>query len=166
MMKKPKLVILRGKPTSGKSTAWHNLKKKRQLENWLFVDHSNLKENLGKDLGKMSLFSVLKTVMPYQKNIIIEEMSKKTLLKNINYSIKKYNYQIITFQFEVSRIEAYKRDIQRSKDKWHAFMGKKLIDHFHDYHDERFDENAYLVDCNKLGKRAVVDFIIKKLKLK
>jgi predicted kinase len=165
-MKKPKIVILRGKPTSGKSTAWHNLKKRKEMGDWLFVDHGTLKKNLGKELGKKSLFAVLKTVMPTKKNIIIEESSEKTLKKYISRQIKKYNYEIITFQFEVSLKTAYKRNIQRAKDKWHPLLTKKWIKHTHKIHEERFDKNAYLVDCNKLGKRQVINFILKKLELR
>ena len=165
-MKNPKLAILRGKPTSGKSTAWHNLKKKKEMKDWLFVDHTNLKTTMGKELGKHSLFAVLKTVMPTKQNIIIEEMSEKTLKKHINYYIKKYNYKLITFQFEINIKTAYKRNIKRAKDKWHPYIKKKKLEDYHKMHEERFDKNAFLVNCNKLGKKQVVDFILKKLRLK
>ena len=33
---KPKLVVLRGKPTSGKSTACHSLRKRREMKDWVF----------------------------------------------------------------------------------------------------------------------------------
>lgn len=160
---KPKLVILRGKPTSGKSTAWHNLRKRKEMKDWVFVDHCAMKTGLGKDLGKKSLFAVLKLVMPSKKDIIIEEMSEDTVRKYINHYIGKYDYKIITFQFEVSLKEAYKRDVQRSKERWHPFMGKKQIQEMHKMHEERLDQKAILIDCNKLGKRQVVEFILKEL---
>lgn len=161
---KPKLVILRGKPTAGKSTAYANLKKRKKMKDWLFVDHGNLKKYLGKELGKKALMAVLKIVMSSKKDIIIEEMSEKTLKKYIKYYIKKYDYKIITFQFEVGVTEAYKRNIQRAKDKWHSYILKKKLKGLHKMHEERFDPNAFLVDTNKLGKRKVVDFILEKLK--
>ncbi|MBW2995769.1 hypothetical protein KY332_00555 [Candidatus Woesearchaeota archaeon] len=163
-MKKPKLVILRGRPTSGKSTAYANLRKRKAMKEWLFVDHCALKKGLGKELGKKSLFAVLKTVMPTKKNIIIEEMSEETVRKYINSYVKKYNYRIIVFQFTVRTKTAYKRDVQRAKAKEHAFMGKKKIEEMHKMHDERFDKNAFLVDTNRLGKRKAVDFILERLK--
>ena len=92
--------------------------------------------------------------------------NQKTLKKYINYYLKKYDYKIITFQFEVSKKEAYKRDVQRGKEKWHPTMGEKWIDDTHEYHEKKFDERGNLVDCNKLGKKQVVDFILKNLKLK
>ncbi len=170
-MKKPMIVVLRGKPTSGKSTAWHNLRKKKELKEWIFVDNASIKEmydNLPneerKKLGNNSLFEILKITMKTRRNILIEEMSEATLMKHIERWIIKYNYKIVTFQFEVSRKTAYKRDIQRTKDKWHPFMGKKLVNDLHDYHEEKFDKNGILVDCNKLGKKAVVKFILGKIK--
>jgi predicted kinase len=165
-MKQPKLVILRGKQTSGKSTAWHTLKKNEKMKNWLFVDHTHLKTTLGKELGKHSLFAVLKTVMPSKQDIIIEEMSEKTLKKYINYYIKKYNYKMITFQFEINIKTAHKRNIQRAKDKWHPYIKKEQLKDYHKMHEQRFDKNAFLVDCDKLSKRQVVEFILKKLRLK
>ena len=163
-MKKPKLVILRGKPTAGKSTAWRNLKKRKAMKDWLFVDHTNLKTNLGRELGKLSLFAILKTVMPSKKDIIIEEMSEETLRKYINKEIKKYNYKIITFQFEISLKRAGKRNIQRAKDKWHPLMSKKELKGLHKMHKERIDPRGILIDTSKLGKRKVVEFILERLK--
>jgi predicted kinase len=159
-----RIIILRGKPTAGKSTAFHNLQKRKEMKKFLFVDHCSLKNKLGTEEGKRALFLELKKLMPTRKDIIIEEMSKQTLRKNLNYYLKKYKYKIIVFQFEVSKEEAYRRDKQRAKENWHPRMGKKWVDKMHKFHEERFDRNAILVDCNKLDKREVVDFIIKNLK--
>ena len=163
-MKKPKLVILRGRPTSGKSTAYANLQKRKEMKDWLFVDHCALKSDLGKELGKKSLFAVLKAVMPSKKNIIIEEMSEETARKYIDKDIKKYDYLIVVFQFTVRTKTAYKRDIQRSKKG--KEMGKETIDMWHKLHDEKANKDGILVDCNKLGKRQVVKFILKELRLR
>ncbi len=167
---KHRLVLLRGKPTSGKSTAWHTLQKKKKLNDWVFVDNASIKDmynNLPdeerKKLSKESLFGILKIVIKTRRNILIEEMSETTLMRYIGKWIKKYKYEIMTFQFEVSRKTAYGRDIQRAKDKWHPFMGKKLVDDLHNYHEGKFDKNGILVNCNKLSKRGVVNFIMDKL---
>jgi tRNA uridine 5-carbamoylmethylation protein Kti12 len=161
---KPRLVILRGRPTSGKSTAWHTLKKKRAMKNWNFIDNASLKNKLGKEPGKVALMEQLKIATRNKENILIEEMSEKTLKKYIRYYIKRYNYQIITFQFFVSTKTAYKRDIQRAKEKWHPKMGKKWIVEMHELHDKRVDSKGILIDTDKLNKKQVVDIIIKKLK--
>lgn len=163
-MKKPKLVILRGRPASGKSTAWHALKKKRDLKSWKFIDHVSLKNKLGKEPGKQALMSELKEAMREKQNILIEEMSEKTLKKYIGYYLKKFNYKIITFQFFVSTKTAYKRDIQRAKEKWHPKIGRKLIKEMHDLHDKRVDPKGVLVDTDKLNKKQVIDLIVKKIK--
>jgi predicted kinase len=165
-MKKPKLVIFRGKPTSGKSTAYGSLRKNKLMKDWIFVDHVALKESMGKELGKKSLFAVLKVVMPTKKNIIIEEMSSDTVRRNISSVIKKYNYEIKVFQFTVRTKTAYKRDVQRVRAKKAIKMGKELIDEMHKMHDEKLDKNGIIVDTNKLGKRQVVDLIVKSLGLK
>lgn len=173
-MSKAKLVILRGRPTSGKSTSFHNLKKREEMKDWIFIDFCNIKDTLGetlndkerKELGKKFLFAILKEALKTKKDIIIEEMSEDTVRKYISYYIKKYNYKIVVFQFIVSTKTAYKRDVKRAKDKWHPYMGKKWIDETHKMHDKRFDSNAILVDCDKLNKGQVVEFILDKLGLK
>ena len=172
-MKKSKLVILRGSPTSGKSTAFHGLKNKKEMRGWLFVDFCNIKEMMGETLcdddrkhyGQRFLFAILKEAMKSAKNIILEEMSEKSLRRSINHFIKKYNYEIVTFQFTVRTDVAHKRDVQRAKDKWHPFMGKELVNKLHKYHDKNIDPNGIVVDTNKLGKKVVVDFILEKLGL-
>ncbi len=160
----PKIVILRGRPTSGKSTAWQNLKKRKELKKWKFVDNAGMKHKLGKERGKIALMEALKEEMRNQENLIIEEMSEKSLKRYIRYYIKKYEYKIITFQFTVSTKTAYKRDVQRAKDKLHPKMGKKWIKEMHEWHDKRVDPKGIMVDADKLNRKQAVDFIIKKIK--
>ena len=168
---KPKLVLLKGRPTSGKSTAFHNLKKRKEMKGWIFIDFCNIKEILGETLGdedrkkysKAFLFVLLKEAMKIGKNIILEEMSEETLRKYIDSSIKRRGYEIITFQFTVRTKTAYKRDVQRAKDKWHPKMGKKWVDEIHKLHDETASPEGIIVDTNKLGKRKVIEFILGEL---
>lgn len=172
-MKHPRLVLLKGKPTAGKSTAWHNLQNKKKMKDWIFIDSArmkgqfkNLEDETRKKLGKKLLFYTLKQVMPLKKDIILEEMSEKTIRKFINPIIKKYGYKIITFYFEVALEKAYGRNVERAKEKWHPYMRKKKLEGFHEYHEKVFKEDIdpIIVDCNKLGKKQVVEFILKKLK--
>jgi len=163
----PKLVILRGKPTSGKSTAFHNIKKTKKLKNWVLIDFPKIKDMFSekdRELRKIALFAILKEVMKKKKNILLEEMSEETIRKYINNYIKKYKYKIIVFQFEVKMKTAYKRNIQRARDKWHPYIKKRKLKDLHKMHDDRFDNQALLVDCNKLSKKQVVDLILKKIK--
>jgi len=94
-MKKPRLVILRGKPTSGKSTAYANLRKSKFMKDWLFVDHCAFKTELGKDEGKKKLFSELRKVMLSEKNIIIEEMSMKLLYFNLQLILRQLTREML-----------------------------------------------------------------------
>jgi predicted kinase len=173
-MKKPTIAILRGRPTSGKSTAWHNLKKRKEMDGWIFIDFCKIKDDLGetlndeerKNIGKKFLFALLREAIKTSKSIIIEEMSRTSVEKRLKSPIKKYNYEIIVFQFTVCTETAYKRDVQRARDKWHPFMGKKWIEEGHRYHDKNIDPKGIVVDSNKLGKKAVVEFILKELELK
>jgi len=55
-----KLVILRGKPTSGKSTAFSNIRKKQVMKDWIFIDHPLIKRDLGREGGKLKLYELIK----------------------------------------------------------------------------------------------------------
>jgi len=161
-----KIVIFRGRPTSGKTTALRTLKKKKAMKEWIIIDHSEIKSRFGKKRGKLKLFELIKEAMMTGKNILTEETSRKTLNKHIGKDIKKYKYKILVFQFTVSTETAYKRDVKRAKAKWHPFMGKKKIEKLHKMHDERFDKKAILIDTDKLNKKQVISFIFKKLRLR
>jgi len=172
-MKKPKFVVLRGRPTSGKSTAFDNLKKKKELSGWVFIDHPKIKSMFNglpdkekKEIQKKALFGLVKEVMKNKKNIIMEETSRKNLEKNIGNYLKKYGYKVIIFQFTVSTKRAYNRDKTRVANSKHSHNTSLDIKRLYKFHDERFDKNALLVDTNKLGKRKVVEFILEKLKWK
>ena len=119
---------------------------------------------LGREKGKEKLHELIKECMAEGKNILTEETSRKTLNKYIGYYIRKYGYKIIVFQFTVSKETAYKRDVQRGKEKWHPSMGEKWIDETHKYHEKNFDPNGILIDTDKLNKKDVVNFILKKIK--
>ena len=149
-MKRPKIVILRGRPTSGKTTALRILQKRKEMKDWIVIDSSRIDSPLGKKFG---MHELLKDAMKTGKDILVDETSKSTLRKYIYYHIKKHNYQLKVFQFHVSTKTAYKRDIQRARDGWHPGLGKKKIKELHDYHDKKLDKKATLVDTDKLGKR-------------
>ena len=121
---KPNIVILRGKNASGKTTAFNNLKKENKLKNWIFIDNSKIKERFSdledeerKKLSKESLIRSIKEVLPLKQNIMVEETSKEMLDRNFSKELKKYNYQIITFQFEVSLRNAILKDKKEQKKK-------------------------------------------------
>ena len=165
-MKKPLLVLLKGKPTAGKSTAFRSLRYDARIKkDFIFVDHENLKSVMGKEEGKMALFDILRTIMKNRPNIMTEEMSGKTIMKYLGKEIKKYDYEIITFYFEIDIDKAHKRNKQRAKTGWHSLMEKQKLEEMHRYHIEEHkdDINPIIVDCNKLNKKQVIELIAKKL---
>jgi predicted kinase len=163
-MKRPRIVILRGKPAAGKSTAYATLRKHKKMKDFVFVDHCAMKTKFGREGGKKELFKELKKVMPSGKDIIIEEMSKESIMKGVSKEVKKYNYEFVVFQFEVDLKKAKKRDVKRVSSKKH--YQKFLLDNIedlHKMHEEKFDKEGILVDTNKLNKRQVVGLIVKNL---
>jgi len=174
--KKPKIVFLKGGSNTGKSTAFRSLKKLRkegQMNGWVFIDSSEFKSWFAylddkKEVQKESLFALMKQVMKYKKNIILEEMSAKTARKFIKNYVKKYNYELITFEFIVDTIEtSHARDVKRVRDKEDKnqikTLGKKFILDNHKHHKMNLDPGCIFVNTTKLGKRQVVNFILKNL---
>ncbi len=168
---KPKIVVLRGRPASGKSTALENLRKKKEMKEWVILDFSGLKgnfDNLGaenrKEYSKIALFAILKDLMKTKRNIIFDEMSRDAIIKYVGKEIKKYGYNIVVFQFWVSTKKAKRRDKSRVSNPKHPH--KKLLDieGWHEYHDKNADPKGIFVDCDKLNKKEVVDFIVNRVK--
>ncbi len=174
-MNKPKIVILRGKNASGKTTAFYNLrdysfKDKNILKNWIFIDNnsikrmfSNLDDENWKDISKDILFYVLKKVLPLRRNVIVEETSKETLHKYLKKEIAQNNYQIITFQFEVSLKNAIERDKERVKTKQHIGLGKEKIEELRKIHEGSFDKESIVINTDKMNQEEVVNFILKNI---
>ena len=173
MVKNPRIVILRGKPTSGKSTAFQSLRNNPKMKGWIFVDHPALKRwfekvNTEQGIGevmKKSLYSALNELFITSKNIIMEETARETLLKYSGDKIKKYNYQIIIFQFEVDLKNSKIRDVIRvsKKEGIHTKVLGSRLKTLHQMHNERFDPKAILIDTNKLNKKQVVNLILNKI---
>jgi len=164
MKSKPKLVVLRGKVATGKSTAFHNLQKNKEMKNWIFVDHVRLKKILGKEKGKLALFSELKDALSTKNNIIIEEMSKETLMKYIGKDIRKHKYELLIFQFEGSLKGSIKKEAERRARKGKKPLGEKWVKKMHEHHKKISDPQGIIVDTDRLSRKGVVDFILKKLK--
>ena len=175
---KPKIVFLKGGSNTGKSTAFRKLKDLREkgtMAGWVFIDSTEFKswfKSLGdkKEIQKIALFSLMKEIMNNGKNILLEEMSARTAKKYLAYQIKKYRYELITFEFVVDNAEtSHKRDIQRVKNKedknQRKVLGKKFISENHERHRNNLDPGCIFVNPSKLGKKQVVDFILNELKL-
>src|SRR3989344_5848613 len=175
-MKRQKIIILRGKNASGKTSTFYSLrdysfKDKKMFKNWIFIDNNSIKRmfsNLNnpnwKDISKEILIYILEKVLPLKKDIMIEETSKEMLNKYLGNKLNKYNYKLITFQFEVSLEEAIARDKNRVKEKTHPGLGKVKIKKLRDINNNSLDKEGIIVDTDKLDKEQVVKFIIQKIK--
>jgi len=169
-MKKSKIVILRGAPATGKTTALNNLRKHKEMNNWIIIDFNKLKrqfEHLGdkkrKAYGKQALFSILKILMAQKENIIFDEMSGEAIRKNFKYYIKKYNYNLIVFEFAAKVKIAIKREAHRRK-----IRGKKAQSNWiKQTHKERIkllEKNSITIDTTNLNQKQIVNFILKNIK--
>ena len=79
----PKIVILRGRPASGKSTAFAKLKKRKEFDGWVLIDNCELKSwfnylEENKEIKKKALFALMKEVMKKKKNILNQMDSEDT----------------------------------------------------------------------------------------
>lgn len=135
-MKKPKIVIIDGMPTSGKSTTSYNLA--RKLYGWVFVDIWRIKdifEPLGysndlekkeanslMDISKKSTMMIAREVIrKTQRNIILQESTTKQVKEKLGRDLKKYNYNIYTVQLTVPFKQAVKRNKKRDKPDLNFF---------------------------------------------
>jgi len=129
-MKRPKIVLIDGLPTAGKSTTSYNLA--RKLPGWIFIDNWRIKDifepiGYSKDLDKKekeSLMNISKkittdltreVIINTQRNIILQEARTKDVKKKLGKYLKRYNYQIYTVQLTVPFKQAIKRNIKREK---------------------------------------------------
>ena len=134
--KKPKIILIDGMPTSGKSTTSYNLA--RKLPGWIFIDIWRIKdifEPLGysKGLDKKEADNLMEiskefttrltreVVRKTQRNIILQETTTKYTKKKLGKDLKKYNYQIFTVQLKVPFEEAVKRNKKREKPDLNFF---------------------------------------------
>jgi len=170
-MKKSKIVILRGAPATGKTTALHNLKKHKEMKNWIIIDFNRLKrqfEHLGdekrKAYGKQALFSILKILMAKKENIIFDEMSGETIRKNFRHYIKKYDYKLIVFEFSSNVKIAIKREAHRRKIKGKKPRGERWVKQTHKERIKLLEKGSIPIDTTNLNQKQVINFILKNIK--
>lgn len=135
-MKRSKIILIDGMPTSGKSTTSYNLA--RKLPGWIFIDIWRIKdifEPLGysKDLDKTEsdkLMEISKeftiklareVIRKTQRDIILQETTTKFAKKKLGKDLKKHNYQVFTIQLKVPFEEAVKRNKKREKPDLNFF---------------------------------------------
>lgn len=129
-MKRSKIILIDGVPTSGKSTTSYNLAKK--LPEWIFVDNWRIKDmfeplgysnDLGKkekkvyeELSKKTVVSLTREIIrKTQRDIILQEARLRDVMKKLGKDLKENNYQIFLIQLKVPMKEAIKRNVKRKK---------------------------------------------------
>ena len=172
-MKKRKIIIIRGIPTSGKTTITHELAK--ILPNYIFIDIWKIKEmfepiNLKdrtvlKLASKKAVLAIMKEVMSSLKiNIILQETERSTINKKFEKLIKKYDYEIYSFFLHDDYDTAIKRDKQREKpameiSKLFSLEEWKKMSQTHDFGDIIINTSEKTIDD-------VMSIILKEIKEK
>lgn len=163
-MKQPRLVILTGKPISGKSTTFHNIRKLRALSKWIFIDHHEIEREVEDVEGtKQKFFFELGKAMGTGRNIITEDTTRGELMIYLGEAIEKLKYKVIIFQFEVSLEEAKRRNKHREKNWQHHLIEDEELESAYKKSEKEFDKHAILVNTDKLNKKQIVDFILRKI---
>lgn len=176
----PKIVLIDGLPTTGKSTTSYNLAKK--LPNWVFVDIWRIKDmfesvgysnglnkkeaDLLMEISKETTINIAREVIrKTQRNIILQEATYKYVKKKIGKDLKKYNYKIYNVQLVIPLKEMKKKDKKRKKptlgvgDYW---TEKKYQDKL-----KRKNKGAdVVVDTFKNSEKKVVEIILKAIEEK
>jgi tRNA uridine 5-carbamoylmethylation protein Kti12 len=171
----PKIVLIDGLSTTGKSTTSYNLAKK--LPKWIFVDIWRTKdmfESIGysASLNKKEADALMKIskeetirlareiIRKTQRNILMQEATLSLIKRKLGKDLKKYGYKIYNVQLVIPLSEMKKRDKKRGKptlnlaDYW---TEKKYTDKL-----ERKNKGAdVVVDTTKNSEKKVVEIILK-----
>lgn len=173
-MKKPKIVILDGMATSGKTTISYLLAKK--LSGWILVDIWRIKDmfvpigygkNLNKeeskifhDLSKKEIFRIAKEIIrKTQRNIIIHDIPVKDVKKKLGKDLKYNNYQVFSFQLKVSFEEAMK--INRKREKPDLDFSIWTKERWDNKIQRKIKKGDIVVDTSENNQEKVVNIILK-----
>lgn len=176
-MKKPKIVLIDGLPTTGKSTTSYNLAKK--LPGWIFIDNWRIKDifepvGYSKDLDKKekdSLMNISKkatmmiareVIRNTQRNIILQEARTDFIKKKLGRDLKKYNYDIYTVQLTVQFKEAIKRNIKRKKPTL-GFVKTWSEERWGDKIKRKIKKGDIIIDTSKNSPEKVIEIILKNI---
>lgn len=174
-MNRPKIIILDGMPTSGKTTISYLLAKK--LYGWVLVDIWRIKDMfvpLGygngmdkseeKPFHEMSKKGIIKIareiISKTQRSIIIHDIPVDDVKKKLGNQLRENDYEVFSFQLKVPFEEAIKRNKKRekpdlnffkiwTKERWDSKVKRKI---------KRGD---IVVDTSKNNPEEVVRIILK-----
>jgi RNase adaptor protein for sRNA GlmZ degradation len=172
MVKKHKIVIIRGKVTAGKSTTSYNLAK--VLPDWIFIDPWKIKEmfeplelnkrNYLRTISKKAMLTIIREVIRQMKiNIILQESTRGFIRKYLAKDLKKYNYEVYSFFLDVDLKDAIKRDKQREKPTMRIGKNVKTNEEWKRIKAQP-EKGDIIIDTSKLNEEQVLDFILKTIK--
>jgi hypothetical protein len=171
-MVKPIIAIVRGKVAAGKSTAFANLRKRKKMDKWIFIDHPILKgmfdympSEKKRYYGKMIMIGSMREIMKEKKNIFLDEFSRDSLEKYLSKEIKKYDYKFKVFQFEVKLDHAVEREKERRIRKGKKPKGAEWVKMWHEHHEKNVDPEAVVINASKLKEKGLVNKIMRELKV-
>jgi len=176
-MNRPKIVLIDGVTTAGKSTTSYNLA--RKLPGWIFIDIWRIKdifESIGYSKGlekkekdflmalskKATMMITREVIRNTQRNIILQEAKTGLIKKKLRKDLKKHNYKIYTVQLIVPLKEAVKRSVKRKKPG--SDLGKA-------WSEERWNKKIkrktkkgdIVIDTLKNSPEKVVEIILKNI---
>ncbi len=168
-----KIIIIRGKVTSGKTTTSYELAK--VLPGWIFIDPWKIKEmfeplNLKdrkplKKASKKAMIEIMKVVIrDLEINIIVQETSQKFIKKFLRNDLNKHNYKIYSFFLDVELDDAIKRDVQREKPTMNI---NKEIKNKEEWKTRILPEKGdFIINTSQNKINEVVDIILKQIEEK
>jgi|SRR3989344_156001 len=166
---KPTILIIHGGMASGKSTITKALEKRLKLRKFVFIDRAYIKDimlhhvriekvKLARSLSKSAVFSLVKELMPYKYNVLLQEERAPSIKKHLGKYIKKYNYRIKSFYFQCSLKTAQKRNLNRNKSPV-SFSFLKQMHEEHGY----ADKEDIIIDTEKNNISKTIKLILNEL---
>ncbi len=179
-MKKRKIVLIDGMPTTGKSTTSYNLAK--SLPGWVFIDIWRIKDifepigyskELDKkekqalmDLSKNTVTDLVRGIIRgTQRNIILQEATIEFIMEELGEDLKKYNYKIYTVQLTVPFKQAIKRNIKRGKPTLNFVKGW-TEERWQNKIQSKIKRGDIVVDTFKNNPKKVTAIILKSIREK
>jgi cytidylate kinase len=169
-MVRKKIVLIRGVPTSGKTTMTHELAK--VLPGWIFIDIWKIKEMfepLGmkdrrplKKTTKKAVHVIMREVMKdLGVDIIVQESERSVLNKKLGSYLKKYNYEIYSFFLHVDLDKAAVRD--RKREKPDMKMKKLFTRDQWEKMRKTHNKGDVIIDTGKKSMKEVIDIMLKEI---
>ncbi len=159
-----KIVIVRGKIASGKSTISSELTK--VLPGWVYVDMWKIKEMFeplklknrkpSNSISKDTMFFIIERIMKdLGLNIVIQESRQETVNRYLKKDLKKHGYKIYSFYLDIDLKTALRRNIEREK--------KTMLKKYFLEDKSKPDEKDIVINTNNNSIKQVINLILKEI---